>query len=234
MSRGEVADSKGHIARQADVVIYDAQHSPLLQRSEGSQLFASESVYAVIEMKPILNAQSLPEAVEAVRSAKALDRSAVVGAHEGHRLLHGPAGNPPMFGAIFSLKAPNVEKCVVPALGGLHERLPWEQRVDAICVLGEALVYHFQPAPQADGELGWSAAVAGEGTTLGYYAAGEDTLLYFYLFLLYQLGMRELFPPDFLRYMSGVPGPPLHIYQAKRVWPWGKPMPGAADQGEGR
>lgn len=54
VARAEIVDSKGHIARQADVVVYDGHHAPLLQGSGGAKVFAAESVHAVIQVKPEL------------------------------------------------------------------------------------------------------------------------------------------------------------------------------------
>ncbi|HPD17439.1 MAG TPA: hypothetical protein PLE19_21080 [Planctomycetota bacterium] len=223
VSRGEVVDSKGAIARQADVVIYDAHHAPLLQESGASRVFAAESVYAVIEMKPNLNRTSLADAVGAVRSAKALDRSAVVASHLGHRRLHGPAENPPLFGAVFSLHTTSVEKCIVPGLALLDRRVPRAHRVDAVCVLGEALVYHFAEGPGRDGQPTWCPTIQTQDSRLGYYASKDDTLFLFYLFLLYQLGARELHPPDLLRYVARERMPRLRVYQGDRVPPRPKP-----------
>jgi hypothetical protein len=216
VSRGEIVDSKGHVARQADVVVYDAHHAPLLQGSEGSKVFASESVYAVIEVKPKLSRTSLADAVGAVATAKALDRSAIVATHHGHRLIGGPRENPPVFGAIFSLKGTSPDY-IVPALADLHGAMPWQQWADAVCILDEALIYHFAKRKGKDGQEGWSPTVLTSDSRLGYYDSKEDTLFYFYLFLLYQLSAKELFPPDFVRYAAGHPGPPLRIYLGDRL-----------------
>jgi len=158
VSRGEVVDSKGHVARQADVVIYDAHHAPLVQEGETSKVFAAESVYSVIEVKPALSRPTLVAAVQVIRSAKELDRSAVVASHGGHERLHGPVVNPPLFGAIFSLKATNPET-LVPALADLHGTMRWQWWTDAVCVLGESLIYHFDKHTGSDGKETWQAAV---------------------------------------------------------------------------
>ncbi|MBM4037070.1 MAG: hypothetical protein FJ290_01035 [Planctomycetes bacterium] len=215
VSRGEVADSKGHVARQADVVVYDAHHAPLLQRSEGSQVFAAESVFAVIEVKPKLSRPTLADAVGAVATAKALDRSAIVASHHGHRLIGGPSVNPPMFGAIFALDGPGLD-ATVPALADLHGTMRWQHWTDAVCVLDKGLVYHFARQADAEGKEVWHPTVLTSDSRLGYYESGEDTLLYFYLFLLYQLSAKELFPPDLVRYAMGLEGPPGRIYLGDR------------------
>lgn len=216
VARGEVVDSQGGIARQADVVVYDAHHSPLLQRSEGSKLFAAESVFAVIQVKPTLVRPMLADAVAAVATAKALDRSATVATHHGHTLLGGPTSNPPMFGAVFALKGPDPET-TVRALADLHGPMRWQHWTDAVCVLDTALIYHFAKQKLQDGKETWAATVLTSDSRLGYFKSGQDTLLFFYLFLLYQLSAKDLFPPDFVKYIEGAAAPPLRIYLGDRM-----------------
>ena len=204
VARGEIIDSKGGVSRQCDMVVYDALHSPMFQRAEASRLFPSECVYAVIELKPRLDKKTLALAVENIRSAKALDRSAIVARHGGHRLYHGPKANPPLFGAVFSAKAGRMGETIVPALIDHHRRLPWQQWLDCVCVLDDTLVYHFRMDPHGRGLPDWLPAPVSRHASIGYYESGEDTLLVFCLFLLWQLSAMELFPPDLLRYAAGL------------------------------
>jgi len=205
VSRGEVVDAGGAISKQVDVVVYDAFHSPVLQDSEVSRIFPAECVYAAIEVKPRLNAGSLTEAVLNIASVKTLYRSAIVEQHHGHRIYDGPKENPPIFGAIFALEASDVAGHIVPALAQLHREMPPETWVDCVCVLDQALIYHFcYLVNEAGGSL-WEPAVLDEDTRLGRYDSGEDTLFLFYLFLLYQLNAKDLFPPDLMRYVREGP-----------------------------
>ena len=213
LARGEIMDSEGGLSRQCDVVVYDALHSPMVQRSEASRLFPAECVYAVIEVKPALYRGDLSRGAENIRAAKALDRSAIVAHHGGHRLCHGPRANPPIFGAIFSLKSGPAKELIVPTLDKLHATLPRAQWVDCVCVAGDTLVYHFDIEPGGRWPLDWAPAVLSEDSCIGYYQSGADTLLLFTLFLLWQLNARELFPPDLLRYVSGLEmcGPTVRV-----------------------
>ena len=214
VARGEIMDSRGHVSRQCDVVIYDALHTPRLQRATCTLLVPAESVYAVIEMKPKLSGRALPQAVEIVRSAKALDRSAIVTHHQGHeRVFAGPAANPPIFGAVLSTHMHRAGERLAPQLIRLHRKIPREQWVDCVCVLGDTLVYHFQLDPKGRGIVDWVPSVLCEDSRLGYYESGEDTLLLFVLFLLWQLNAKSLWPPDLIQYASGLKfrGPRIHL-----------------------
>lgn len=213
VSRGEVVAAHGAISRQVDVVVYDAFHAPLLQDSEVSRVFPAECVYAAIEVKPALNRESLAEAVRNVASVKRLDRSAIVEQHGGHRIYHGPKQNPPIFGAVFALESSDVAGRIVPLLAQHHREMPPETWVDCVCVLDQALVYHFCYMVNPLGESLWLPAVLDEDTRLGHYDSKEDTLFLFYLFLLYQLNAKDLFPPDLMSYARGSRLPDPQIYR---------------------
>jgi len=90
VARGQAVSSKEGVSKQIDVVIYDALHSPVLQDTETSRVFASEYLYAAIEVKSHLNSPADADAVANIKSVKSLDRSAVVPRHGGHQMLHGP------------------------------------------------------------------------------------------------------------------------------------------------
>ncbi|HPD13989.1 MAG TPA: hypothetical protein PLE19_03525 [Planctomycetota bacterium] len=200
VARGELVDSRGWGSRQIDVVIYDAFHSPLLQETEASRLFPAEAVYAAIEVKPVLSLGDLEEAVAAVTSAKRLDRSALVSQHHGHRLYGPNQKNMAPFTVLFAFQCATPVDRLAAELSQLHRRLVPEGWLDCLCVLDRGLVYHFEQRPVRTGGVAWVPTVLNEKASVGYYELGDDTLLLFYLFLLYQLHCRDLFPADLLRY----------------------------------
>lgn len=209
VSRGEIVSAKGQISKQIDVVIYDAFHSPLLQDSESSSIFPVECVYAAIEVKPHLDRSALNAAVENIQSAKALDRSAVVAVHGGHRRYHGPRQNPALFGAVFALDGGDPATSLVPRLAELHGRVPRELWLDCACILDKALIYHFA---RTEDTGDWVFSTISRASRLGHVELGDDTLLLFYLCLLYQLNSRELFPPDLMCYARGIRPLRPHIH----------------------
>ena len=216
VSRGEVVAATGEVSKQMDIVIYDAHHSPLLEECEASRVFAAESVYAVMEVKPHLHPALVAEAVRNVGSAKVLDRSCIVEEHGGHRILHGPRRNPPIFGAVFAFDGGDME-----ALGAqLHKvqsRLARDVWVDCVCVLDKAVFYHFRPLGEEADQ--WQPAFIGRNTLLGYWDAGEDALLLFYLLLMHQLNARDLFPPDLHRYTAALREVPAKVYLPFKRYP---------------
>jgi len=209
VSRGEILDSTGRTSRQIDVVLYDALHAPLLQSTDASRVFPSECVYAAIELKTNLNAKSLDEAFRNIATAKALDRSAIVEQHGGHRIYDGPKQNPPLFGAIFALDSTVKPGHLAKRLLALHSGLPPALWVDAVCILDRSLFYHFALTTDARGVEYWTPTVLSKDSRLGYYISKADTLYLFFLYLLYQINAKDLFPPELMRYarMPDIPGP---------------------------
>ena len=75
VSRAMVVDCDGETSEQIDMVIHDQQYSPLLFR-RGAQLFVpAESVYAVLEVKPKLDAATLGYAADKAASVRRLRRT---------------------------------------------------------------------------------------------------------------------------------------------------------------
>jgi len=215
VARGEVVDSTGQVARQCDVVIYDALYSPLLLQSDTSSIFPAESVYAVIEVKPVLTRENLRKAVRALHSVKRLDRSATMLDSEGHHNYGGPLAGPPIFAAIFAMPQKRVKEWLTPTLHEMNSELPDRERVDCICMLDGQLVTHFAPVVDGKGEYSWWLSPSGGSARLGEYVAKEDTLLMFYMLLLHELNSRALFPPDLLQYLNHADLPGPRIYNAE-------------------
>jgi len=211
VARGEIASSKGQMSRQVDVVVYDAVCAPLLQESEASALFASESVYAAIEVKARLGRSEILEGVENIRSVKRLDRSAIV------PVLHGQPmpmpGNPPVYGAIFAFEGPDPREHALPQLGELRLETPIEEWVDCVAILDVGLIYHFRKVEREGRPIEWEPTSWNEKAKLGFYATGEDTLFVFFLYLLFHLNLFELCPPDLMAYAAGMDLPPPVIFR---------------------
>lgn len=213
VARGEVVAANGAASKQVDLVVYDALHAPLLQTAEASRVFPAESVYAAIELKDYLNCEALAKGVANIASVKRLDRSAVVEQHGGHRMSPAQRRNPPIFGAVFALDGSDAAQTLMPALAECHRNLPAEMWLDCVCVLDQALLYHFAYLVNAQGQSMWMPSVMDADTRLGHLSLGEDTLFFFYLFLLYQLNVQNLFPPDLMRYARGGPLPQPTMYR---------------------
>jgi len=72
-----VIDSKGGCSQQIDLVVFDNLYSPLLFPHDAGLHVPVESVYAVFEIKTIVGAQQIGQAVEKAASVRGLSATSV-------------------------------------------------------------------------------------------------------------------------------------------------------------
>lgn len=82
-SSGIVLDSLGQTSDQIDVVIYDSQYTPTLLDQKNHRFIPAEAVYAVFEVKPLINKPYLIYAGHKARSVRRLRRTSVPIIHAG-------------------------------------------------------------------------------------------------------------------------------------------------------
>jgi hypothetical protein len=78
-----VIDCKGNISEQIDIVIFDRHYSPFLLRQNGATYVPAESVYAIIEVKPILTNANIRYASKKAYSVRRLKRTTAKIVHAG-------------------------------------------------------------------------------------------------------------------------------------------------------
>lgn len=78
-----VIDCKGNISEQIDIVIFDRHYSPFLFRQNGATYIPAESVYAIIEVKPVLNSTNIKYASKKASSVRRLERTTAKIVHAG-------------------------------------------------------------------------------------------------------------------------------------------------------
>ena len=82
-AKAYVVDSWGARSDQIDVVVYDRQYSPLIFEYEGQTIIPAESVYAIFEVKPEINAKHVKYACQKVASVRRLHRTSLPIPHAG-------------------------------------------------------------------------------------------------------------------------------------------------------
>lgn len=80
---GIIIDCNGKQSDQIDIVIYDQQYSYLIFHQGDKLLIPAESVYAVFEVKPVLNKANMKYAGEKAKSVRELYRTSVGIKHAG-------------------------------------------------------------------------------------------------------------------------------------------------------
>lgn len=78
-----IIDAHGNCSDKIDLVIYDAQYSPLVFKQNDNKLIPAESVYAVFEVKQDLNKAHMEYAQGKAKSVRSLQRSSVPIRHAG-------------------------------------------------------------------------------------------------------------------------------------------------------
>lgn len=77
VTKAHVVDSRGAFSEQIDVVVYDAQYSPLIFQYEEQTIIPAESVYAIFEAKQTLNAENVKYTCQKVASVRRLNRTSL-------------------------------------------------------------------------------------------------------------------------------------------------------------
>ncbi len=78
-----VLDSRGHVSRSIDVVVFDRQYTPTLLDNDKHRYVPAEAVYAVFECKPTIDKGYLEYAGDMVASVRRLHRTSVEIHHAG-------------------------------------------------------------------------------------------------------------------------------------------------------
>lgn len=148
VNKAFVIDSKDRVSQQQDVVIHDRQYSPFVVNYSSGLYVPAESVYAVLEVKPTINADYVRYAGEKVASVRGLHRTSLPIKHAGGEYPPKPLHH--ILGGIVSL-----DSDWTPPLGeSLHRALaavPAEGRLDFGCVVahGGFSVKHAPHEPPA-------------------------------------------------------------------------------------
>ena len=199
IARGEVYAQSMESSPQVDALIYDA-NGPVLVDAKDSVVLAPESVYAAIEVKPILRRAELARAVTSLRQVKAL-RPMCVFAPWGRPAAH-PRLNPATFTAVFSLDSVSPRQ-VLRDLQELEAGLPGTLCLDCACLLDRGIIFRepgllgppVRPTPEDERRPRQLVALE----------VGQDALLLFYILLFEQLAMRRSHLPDLRLYARGIP-----------------------------
>jgi len=208
LGAGEVAEPSGTMSRQVDVLVYDGLDQEPLVDDPGSLVLAAESVYAAIEIKPLLDGSHLDRGADIVRSVKvlprtALDRAVVRDGKQAPQANPPPFGailNPPPFGAILACHSTDPDQLAL-RLRAFQDGKPPPNWVDAVCILDTAVIHRFTGMLGPDG---WTLDCYEEAVHYAVVDTGTDSLLYFLDLLRADLRQKRLWPYQLASYSSGI------------------------------
>jgi hypothetical protein len=87
-----VIDADGNVSDEIDIVIYDRQYSPFILQQNGVSYIPAECVYAVIEVKQVLDSRTIKYAQSKAASVRRLSRTSVPIKHAGGEFAAKPPG----------------------------------------------------------------------------------------------------------------------------------------------
>ncbi len=127
-----IIDSKGKLSQQIDIVIYDKQYSPFVFNQNGTLYIPAESVYAVFEVKPLMNKPYLNYAGKKIASVRRLLRTSgrihdFKGDHEGKKPKR-------IIGGVIALKS-NWNPSFGSHFKNTIQKLPVSQQINIGCAI---------------------------------------------------------------------------------------------------
>lgn len=189
---GVVISSDGRTSRQMDIIIYDSLNTPLLFSAGDTQIFPVECVYAVIEVKSMLNAQELKKSAEIIHSIKQMPKKAYIKANKPttHRVvnLYGQEIDYfPVLGLVFAYNS-------IKNISLLRDKLidiDYDDNlmnIDTVCILNKGLITNWQSGID-------KYTVTNEPDSQREALINSDnSLLTFYLFMMHTLPQAWMHP----------------------------------------
>lgn len=149
---GFVIDEQNQMSRQSDVLIYDAENSPIYREGESSLILPADSIASVIEVKSKLSKKELSDAVEKVASVKKLIRSPIT-------LMDQPVTFSDLilnsiFGVVFAYGSKTSLEALAKNLRDLNKKMPRSEWTDLIVVLDKGMLGYYVQFPGEKGFLG--------------------------------------------------------------------------------
>lgn len=144
VTTGHVVDPSGQLSKQADVVVYDAQRTPMIFRRAYNDwdVVPAEGVIAVIEVKMSLTAAMLDGIVANAQTVLNLQRTAYFGDPVANFDLHGKQWTElPIFYSVFAFETDNMYSGQWNVL--LQDHAP-EHRITSVCSLDRGVSLSFE------------------------------------------------------------------------------------------
>jgi len=138
---GQATDRFGNTSGQMDALILDLEDTPVLYSAPGAKVFLCESVRGAIEVKSQLTKTGLLEDARKIRRLKRLRRALNDPIHsvvQGEQQLVWPC--PPIIGGLFAYSSAQSMTTLGTELREWNDKVPPEERVDFLAVLGEAIL----------------------------------------------------------------------------------------------
>ncbi len=143
---GEIVDTYGNTSQQTDLIIFDRLNCPKLIQYGDIRVYPTEGVYAVIEVKSMLDKNSLKDSILNIQKTKSLKKTAYYPKRPGSCTwsLYGKTYDYfPTMGYVFAFDSMNIS-ALAKELDkfNIENNIPPEHQIDAICILRNGLIGH--------------------------------------------------------------------------------------------
>ncbi len=145
---GLVIDTANSLSKQCDVLIYDAENSPVYRAGSVGQILPSDSIASVIEVKSKLTKAELEDAAEKIASVKKLQRSPITNLDQPVNFSNFIVNN--SLGVVFAYDSKTSLKSLAKNLKEINKKLPRSQWIDAVVVLGKGVLSYCLKFPGAE------------------------------------------------------------------------------------
>jgi hypothetical protein len=153
ISTGFIIDSNDNVSKQMDVIISDATKTPIFFQNTSVRVLPVECVYAVIEVKSMLNSDELQKVFDNMKSARRLEKKAYsrIPPYDDFSVkLYDKSWpiwpiNYFLF-AIDSIDLNNIASAMQKKY--VEENLPVHSRIDCTCVLNKGVICNRYPDGQ--------------------------------------------------------------------------------------
>ena len=142
---GLVIDTANSLSKQCDVLIYDAENSPVYRAGSVGQILPSDSIASVIEVKSKLNKAELKDAAEKIASVKKLQRSPITNLDQPVNFSNFIINN--SLGVVFAYDSTTSLKTIAKNLKEINKKLPRAQWIDVVVVLGKGMLSYCMQFP---------------------------------------------------------------------------------------
>jgi len=205
ISKGFVVSHEGIQSDQCDVIVYDADTSPIFYTDINQEILPIESVYAVIQVKSRLTPTSLDDAIRNIKSFKQIPRrdvtSVPLGLGGGISIGYNQPINKKL-GVLMSytLGNPYDSKPIDEVLTEVIQKIKKEsidKRIDFVCIIDRGVIV---PIKQQGQTL--MVSVFDDAADMKMVGDTENSVGLFFVILLSTLNGIKLEQPDLFSYFN--------------------------------
>lgn len=149
---GFVIDTEDKTSRQSDILIYDAENSPVYRASQKAQILPADSIAAVIEVKSNLTKKELQDAAQKIASVKSLKRTPVTNIDQPVTFSDLIINT--SLGIVFAYESQTSLITLAENLKEINAEMPRAHWIDAVVVLDKGMISYCTIFPGEEGSRG--------------------------------------------------------------------------------